>query len=171
MKLFQENTFRSIGISAILAFLSLSVVAGCSSAVNSGSADEPASVSTDSNSTTGGSTESTAEPTTTLTLAQENAIESAQSYLDYSGFSRKGLFDQLTSKYGEGFEKADAEFAISYLEQNALVDWNEEAAESAASYLESSSFSKSSLFDQLTSKYGEQFTNEQASYALKAVGY
>jgi hypothetical protein len=52
-----------------------------------------------------------------------------------------------------------------------MVDWNAEAVDSAKSYLEFSSFSKSGLFEQLTSEYGEQFTPEQANYALKAVGY
>lgn len=105
-----------------------------------------------------------------MTVPQENAVESAESYLDYSGFSRAGLVGQMTSEYGEGFEPADAEFAIVYLEQNGLVDWNAEAVESAQSYLDYSSFSRSGLFDQLTSEYGEQFTAEQANYALDTVG-
>jgi len=106
-----------------------------------------------------------------LTLGQQNAIRSAQSYLDFTAFSRAGLFEQLTSEYGEGFEAADAEFAIAHLEQNGLVDWNAEAAESAQSYLDFTSFSRQGLYDQLTSEYGEQFTPEQAQYALTAVGY
>jgi hypothetical protein len=48
-----------------------------------------------------------------FTVAQENAIESAQSYLDMSGFSRAGLIHQLTSKAGEGYKMADAEFAVT----------------------------------------------------------
>lgn len=110
-------------------------------------------------------------PEPPLTLGQENAIESAQSYLDYTGFSRKGLLDQLTSEYGGGFPKADAKFALAYLEKNGLVDWNAEAVESAQSYLDFSSFSKNALYEQLTSEYGGQFTPEQAKYALKQVGY
>lgn len=106
-----------------------------------------------------------------LTRGQENAIRSAQSYLDFTAFSRAGLFDQLTSEYGEGYEGADAEFALAYLEQNGLVDWNAEAVESAESYLSFTSFSRQGLYDQLTSEYGEQFTPEQAEHALTAVGY
>ena len=102
-----------------------------------------------------------------MTLAQEQAVEEAQSYLDYSGFSEQGLLEQLTSQYGAGFEKADAQFAIDYLKP----DWNAEAAESAASYLESGSFSRSGLLEQLTSEYGAGFTRSQALYGLKAVGY
>lgn len=113
----------------------------------------------------------TLEEKPTLTLGQQNAIDSAQSYLDFSGFSRAGLFGQLTSEYGEGFEPADAEFALVYLEQNGLVDWNAEAVESARSYLDFSSFSRQGLYEQLTSEYGEQFTPDQANHALAAVGY
>lgn len=106
-----------------------------------------------------------------LTLAQENAIESAQSYVNFTAFSKKGLLKQLTSKYGEGFDTADAKFAIKYLEENNLVDWNSEAVEAAKSYLDMTSFSRSGLYDQLTSEYGEGFTDKQAKHALKVVGY
>lgn len=106
-----------------------------------------------------------------LTLGQENAIKSAKSYLSYSAFSRAGLYQQLTSEYGEGFSAEDAEFAIATLEQTGLVDWNAEAAESAKSYLNYSSFSRDGLYEQLTSEYGEGFTPEQANAGLAAVGY
>lgn len=111
------------------------------------------------------------EPKPVLTLGQENAIGSAQSYLSFSAFSRAGLYQQLTSEYGEGYEAGDAEFAIAYLEEKGLVDWNAEAVESAESYLEFSQFSRAGLYDQLTSEYGEGFTSEQTEYALSQVGY
>jgi len=104
------------------------------------------------------------------TVSQQNAYESAQSYLDYTAFSRAGLLGQLTSEYGEGFPPEDAEFAIARLEAEGGVDWNAEAAESAASYLEYSSFSRQGLLDQLTSQYGEQFTQEQAEYGVSTTG-
>jgi hypothetical protein len=48
-----------------------------------------------------------------FTVAQENAIESAQSYLDMSGFSRAGLIHQLTSKAGDGFTPKQATYAVN----------------------------------------------------------
>lgn len=117
------------------------------------------------------STEETAADTSGFTLGQQNAIKSAKSYLGTMSFSRKGLVDQLSSEYGEGYSAEDAEFAVSYLEQNNLVDWNEQAYKSAQSYLETSSFSRDGLYDQLTSDYGEGYTPEQAEYALQKVGY
>jgi hypothetical protein len=41
------------------------------------------------------------------------AAEAAQQYLDYSGFSRQGLLDQLTSEYGEQFTPEQAEYGVS----------------------------------------------------------
>ena len=46
------------------------------------------------------------------------------------------------------------------------VDYKEEALEAAISYLEFMPMSDQELFEQLTSEYGEQFTDEQAQYAL-----
>lgn len=101
-----------------------------------------------------------------FTVAQQNAIESAQSYLDMSGFSRAGLIGQLSSKAGEGFKMADAVFAVNHLK----VDWNKEAVQSAKSYLDMSSFSRSGLIQQLSSPAGDQFTQAQAVYAANHVG-
>jgi len=41
------------------------------------------------------------------------AAESAQSYLEYSAFSRQGLLDQLTSEFGEQFTPEQAEYGVS----------------------------------------------------------
>lgn len=101
----------------------------------------------------------------------EQAVKSAQSYLKYMAFSRKGLIKQLSSEYGEQFTEEQAEYAVSYLELNGLVDWNEQAIKCAESYLKYMSFSREGLYNQLTSEYGEQFTAEQAEYALSVLGY
>lgn len=111
----------------------------------------------------------TPAPTTpALTASQQQAIESAQSYLDnLGGFSEEGLLKQLTSSYGEGFSQADAQFAINYLHP----DWYQQAVESAKSYIsDGMGFSKAGLYQQLTSSYGEGFTAGQANYALTQVG-
>jgi hypothetical protein len=89
-----------------------------------------------------------------ITAAMENALDAAESYLDYTAFSRTGLIDQL--EY-EGYETADATFAVDYLK----VNWNEQAFKSAQSYLDYTSFSLEGLIEQL--QY-EGFTYEQAAY-------
>jgi hypothetical protein len=103
-----------------------------------------------------------------FTVAQENAIESARSYLSMgSGFSRAGLIEQLSSKAGEGFKKSDAVFAVNHVR----VNWKQQAVLSAKSYLSmGSGFSRTSLIEQLSSQAGEQFTVAQATYAANKVG-
>jgi hypothetical protein len=101
------------------------------------------------------------------TFAEQNAIAAAEDYLSMSGMSRTGLIEQLDSKYGEGFKKADAVFAVNHIQ----VNWNKQAVRAAKSYLEMSSFSRASLIDQLHSKAGEGFTLAQATYAANHVGF
>jgi hypothetical protein len=81
--------------------------------------------------------------------------------LNFTNFSRQGLIEQL--EY-EGFSVEDATFAVDTI----VIDWNEQAALSAESYLSFSSFSRQGLFDQLLY---EGFTPEQAEYGVTAVGY
>ena len=90
----------------------------------------------------------------------EQAALKAKSYLRSSSFSRDGLIGQLEF---EGFTEDEAENGISYLEENNLVDWNEQAAQKAKSYLRSSSFSRESLISQLEF---EGYTDEQAEYGV-----
>ena len=95
----------------------------------------------------------------------EQALKSAQNYVDALHFSRQGLKQQLTSEYGSGFSEEAAEYALEYVD----VDYKEEAVEAAQSYLDAMSFSRQELKQQLTSEYGSGFTEEEAEYALDQV--
>jgi SOS response regulatory protein OraA/RecX len=97
--------------------------------------------------------------------ANRRALESAESYLSFKGFSKQGLYEQLSSPAGEGFTQAEAQYAVDHVD----VDWNKEAVESARSYLEFSSMSRQGLIEQLSSPAGEGFTYEQALYAVNKV--
>jgi host cell surface-exposed lipoprotein len=101
-----------------------------------------------------------------LTAGQENAIASAEDYLDTMAFSRKGLIEQLSSEYGSGFSKADAKFAVNHID----VNWNEQAARAAKEYLETMPFSRSALIEQLESEYGSGFTHAQAVFGVNQTG-
>jgi hypothetical protein len=100
------------------------------------------------------------KPTPQLTAEQENAIGSAEDYLDYSAFSRAGLIKQL--KF-EGYSTAAATFAVDHI----TVDWKEQAYLSAMEYLDYSHFSRSGLISQL--KF-EGFTTKQATYGVTKAG-
>jgi hypothetical protein len=99
-----------------------------------------------------------------MTGAQQQAVDSAQSYLsEGQGFSKQGLLSQLTSSFGEGFSKSDAEFAINYLHPN----WDQQAVNAAKGYLSvGQGFSEQGLLQQLTSSAGSGFTQAQAEYAV-----
>lgn len=100
------------------------------------------------------------EEESALTVSQEQAIGSAESYLSFAAFSREGLIEQLEF---EGFSNDDATFAVDYLD----VDWFEQAVLSAESYLEFTNFSREGLIDQLMF---EGFSREEAEYGVDQVG-
>lgn len=77
--------------------------------------------------------------------------------------SRKAVYNQLTSSYGEGFSTDAAQYAIDNM---TGVDWNANALAKAQEYYTGMSMSKSAVYDQLTSEYGEQFTASEAQYAI-----
>jgi uncharacterized membrane protein YciS (DUF1049 family) len=95
------------------------------------------------------------------TIGQDNALQTAFDYLDYSAFSYSGLIKQLEF---EGYSTEDATYAVD----NCGADWNKQAALCAQNYLDYSSFSRSGLIDQLEF---EGFTSSQAEYGADAVGY
>jgi pyruvate/2-oxoglutarate dehydrogenase complex dihydrolipoamide acyltransferase (E2) component len=100
----------------------------------------------------------------TLTNQQQNAVRSARQYLNFMGFSRQGLIDQLSSS-AVGFSVQDATIAVDSLN----VDWNAEAVQSAKQYLKTMPFSCNGLIDQLDST-AVGFTVAQATYGAKQAG-
>ncbi len=91
-----------------------------------------------------------------------NALKKAESYSKTMHMSKKAIYDQLTSKYGEQFTADAAQYAID----NMNADWNANALAKAKSYQNTMNMSKSAIYDQLTSEYGEQFTAKEAQYAI-----
>ena len=92
----------------------------------------------------------------------KSALKKAKSYSDIMNMSKAGIYDQLTSEYGEKFTAEAAQYAID----NVEADWKENALKKAKSYQETMSMSPSAIYDQLVSEYGEQFTAEEAQYAI-----
>ncbi|MNW67709.1 Host cell surface-exposed lipoprotein [compost metagenome] len=76
--------------------------------------------------------------------------------------SKAGIYDQLTSEYGEKFPAEAAQYAMDNLE----FDWKENALKKAQEYAEAMSMSDADIYDQLISEYGEKFTKEEAQYAI-----
>ncbi len=96
------------------------------------------------------------------TNGQKNALKKAETYSTVMHMSKKGIYNQLTSEYGEGFTAEEAQYAID----NLKADWNANALATAKNYQEMMSMSKNAIYQQLTSEYGEGFTAEEAQYAI-----
>lgn len=92
----------------------------------------------------------------------KNALIKAEQYSDTMYMSKQGIYDQLTSEYGEQFSAEAAQYAIDNLD----ADYNYNALQMAISYQENMAMSPESIRDQLTSEYGERFTQEEADYAI-----
>ncbi len=91
-----------------------------------------------------------------------NALKKAESYSRTLNMSKKGIYDQLISEYGEQFSVDAAQYAIDNIE----ADWNANALAKAKSYQSTLNMSKNAIYDQLISQHGEQFTKEEAQYAI-----
>ncbi|QFR25262.1 hypothetical protein D1010_12390 [Schleiferilactobacillus harbinensis] len=93
-----------------------------------------------------------------------SALAKARSYATTMDMSKKGVYDQLTSQYGEKFSAQAAQYAIDHLTD---IDWAANALAKAKSYQTDMSMSPEAIRDQLTSPYGEQFTQQEADYAIQ----
>lgn len=91
------------------------------------------------------------------------ALNKANFYANNMNMSKKAVYEQLTSEYGEIFPKDAADYAI----ENVKSDWKENALNKAISYQQDMNMSRKSIYEQLISEYGEKFTKEEADYALK----
>jgi hypothetical protein len=131
----------------------LVLVIGISTAMNSGGGNTSQDASSDQSQTTDTTVEYANE-----TVSQQNARESAESYLSFSGFSREGLIKQLEF---EEYSNEDATYAVDILN----VDWNEQAKRSAESYLDTMAFSRTGLISQLEF---EGYTTEEATFGVDA---
>lgn len=156
-----------IGLGVLAGFLALIVVGSLGDKDKSNTSSSFSGSGTSSRTAVAASAPSrtaTAAPTSTeppkpdFTPSQENAIAKAESYLDFSAFSKQGLIDQL--EYSQ-FSSADATFAVEYIEGSGGVDWNEQAVKKAESYLDFSAFSQQGLIEQL--EYSG-FTPSQAQH-------
>ncbi|XCB30835.1 Ltp family lipoprotein [Arcanobacterium hippocoleae] len=137
--------------------------------------DETGSSSAKSTSVTEKSTESKSpknqqekaeKSTPDVPKEYENALRKAESYSDMMHMSKQGIYDQLTSKYGEKFSPEAAQYAVD----NLKADFKKNALEKAKSYEETMNMSPDAIKDQLTSAHGEKFTPEEAQWAIENLG-
>ncbi len=98
--------------------------------------------------------------------AEKAAAEEAKAYSGSLYMSYQGIYDQLTSEYGEKFSAEAAQWAMDHLD----ADYNANALKKAQQYQKTLSMSSSAIYDQLISDYGEKFTADEAQYAIDNLG-
>lgn len=95
----------------------------------------------------------------------KSALNSATAYSNMMHMSKAGIYNQLTSEYGDKFSAEAAQYAVD----NINADWNANALAQAKAYSDTMHMSKKGIYGQLISEYGEQFTKEEAQYAVDNV--
>jgi len=93
----------------------------------------------------------------------KSALIKAGSYATIMHMSKRGVYQQLTSEYGEKFTPEAAQYAVD----NVKADWNANALIKARDYQNIMHLSPARIHDQLTSEYGEKFTQAEADYAIE----
>lgn len=97
----------------------------------------------------------------------EQAVISAMNYIESMSYSEKTTLEELQSEYTGKFTKEQAEYAIKYINDNKLVDWDDVAFNYAKMTLNSMAYSKDGLISQTEDEYGGQFTHDQAVNAVE----
>ena len=92
-----------------------------------------------------------------------SALGKATMYANQMHMSKKALYEQLISEYGEQFTEDAADYAVEKVKAN----WKENALSKAKMYQTQMNMSRKAVYDQLISEYGEHFTKEEADYALE----
>lgn len=113
-----------------------------------------------SNKTNPAETDESEEPD--LPAEYRSALNKATTYANTMHMSKRGVYDQLVSDYGEKFSPEAAQYAID----NVKADWNANALAKAKTYQDTMSMSPAAIRDQLVSDYGEKFTEAEADYAI-----
>ena len=83
-------------------------------------------------------TEETRKPDESVSKEFQNALKSAERYASNLHMSKQGIYDQLTSEYGDQFPEDAAQYAVDNLD----ADWNANALAKAADYGNSMHMSK-----------------------------
>ena len=111
----------AIGIVVVLLIIIIAIAAS-----SGGDSDTSDNSSSQTQTTTQAATEeSTADDG--VPTEYRSALNRAQSYSDNMHMSKVGIYDQLTSEYGDQFSAEAAQYAVD----NVEADWNSNALETA----------------------------------------
>ena len=132
------------------------------SAAGGGSSDTT-KVNSDAVDTSGQAEQTTESNEPDVPAEHKAALNKATTYASTMNMSKKGVYDQLVSDFGEKFTPEAAQYAID----NVKADWNANALAKAKTYQDKMSMSPAAIRDQLISANGEKFTEAEADYAVQ----
>ena len=151
----------------IITFLLILIII---SIVGSSGSNKPSNLKTNLNSNTSNTKEVKTKkeatkntPVPQISPEYKAALNKADTYANFMHMSKKAVYDQLISPYGEKFNQEAAQYAID----NVKADWKKNALIKAKTYLKDMNMSPAAIRDQLVSPYGEKFTEEEADYAIQ----
>lgn len=147
---------------AVLVVLSFFVPKDQKATQQAAPSSTPAASATQTASETKEAAASEKPKTESVPREYESALSKAKQYLSFGGFSKAGLYEQLTSENGEKFSPEAAQYAMDHINAN----WKEQALKKAKTYQDTMHMSPSAIHDQLISEYGDKFTEEEAQYAV-----
>lgn len=107
-----------------------SAVAGGSSGTDADPSDTPPTEQSHTDDKTPQPQEDPVEEDNSVPSEYKAALKKAATYSKLMSMSKAGIYDQLTSEYGEQFPAEAAQYAIDHLE----ADWNANALAKAKSY-------------------------------------
>ena len=128
-----------------------------------GSSGEQNSIQNQTDGTSAKVEAADASATPSVPAEYKAALKKATSYANTMHMSKRGVYQQLTSDYGEKFTPEAAQYAVD----NVKADWNANALAKAKGYQNTMNMSPAKIHDQLTSDYGEKFTQAQADFAIQ----
>ncbi|WP_416174850.1 MAG: hypothetical protein ACFWT0_01560 [Bifidobacterium crudilactis] len=138
------------------------VVIALASQLGGGVKSDNGTSSAQQSSSTSGSDDGAKSGESDVPAEYASALKKAETYSDTMHMSKQGIYDQLTSEYGEKFSAEAAQYAIDTID----ADWNQNALDKAKTYQDDMSMSPEAIRDQLTSEHGEKFTAKEADYAV-----
>lgn len=98
-----------------------------------------------------------------VSAVYKSALTKANLYANTMYMSKRGVYDQLVSEYGEKFSADAAQYGVD----NVKANWNANALKKAKMYQDTMSMSPDAIRNQLVSDYGEKFTQGEADYAIQ----
>lgn len=145
-----------------LIIVAIMVISGIS---NAGKGDSSASVapSSETQAAAPAAAAPAAPAAPAVPTEYKSALKKAESYSNTMHMSKSGIYQQLTSEYGEKFSPEAAQYAVD----NLVADYKANALAKAKTYQETMSMSPEGIRQQLTSANGEKFTPEEADYAVQ----